>query len=114
MFNSSVFGPARLKNTIVARNTGATGADVDGSGFVSQGNNLIGDGGSVTAFINGVSGNLVGATGTEIDPLISPLQDNGGATLTHALLFGSPARDAGNNVGVTANDQRGFDRRFRR
>jgi len=112
VFNTSIFGPARLKNTIVARNTGATGADIDGSGFVSQGNNLIGDGGSVTAFINGVSGNLVGATGTEIDPLISPLQDNGGATLTHALLFGSPARDAGNNVGVTANDQRGFDRRF--
>lgn len=112
VFNTSVFGPARLKNTIVARNTAATGADVDGSGFVSQGNNLIGDGGSVTAFTNGVSGNLVGATGTEIDPLISPLQDNGGETLTHALLFGSPARDAGNNVGVTAKDQRGFDRRF--
>ena len=112
VFNASIFGPARLKNTIVARNTGATGADVDGSGFVSQGNNLIGDGGAVTAFTNGVGGNIVGATGTEIDPLISPLQDNGGATLTHALLFGSPARDAGNNVGVTANDQRGFDRRF--
>jgi Ca2+-binding RTX toxin-like protein len=110
--NSSIFGPARLKNTIVARNTAATGADIDGSGFVSQGNNLIGDGGAVTVFVNGAGGNLVGSTGTEIDPLISPLQDNGGATLTHALLFGSPARDAGNNVGVTANDQRGFDRNF--
>lgn len=112
VFNASIFGPARLKNTIVARNAGATGADIDGSGFISQGNNLIGDGGAVTVFVNGLGGNLVGATGTEIDPLISPLQDNGGATLTHALLFGSPARDAGNNVGVTANDQRGFDRRF--
>ena len=112
VFNSSLFGPARLKNTIVARNTAATGADVNGDGFVSQGNNLIGDGSTVTVFVNGIGGNLVGATGTEIDPLISPLQDNGGATVTHALLFGSPARDAGNNVGVTANDQRGFDRRF--
>ncbi|MGZ0170505.1 MAG: beta strand repeat-containing protein, partial [Planctomycetales bacterium] len=112
VFNASVFGPARLKNTIVARNAGVTGADIDGNGFVSQGNSLIGDGGLVTVFVDGFAGNLVGATGTEIDPLISPLQDNGGATLTHALLFGSPARDAGNNVGVTANDQRGFDRRF--
>jgi Ca2+-binding RTX toxin-like protein len=112
VYNASIFGPARMKNTIVARNTSATGADVDGNGFVSQGNNLIGDGGAVTVFVNGFSGNLVGSTGTEIDPLISPLQDNGGATLTHALLFGSPARDAGNNVGVTATDQRGFDRSF--
>jgi Ca2+-binding RTX toxin-like protein len=112
IFNTSIFSPARLKNTIVARNSGATGADIDGIGFVSQGNNLIGDGGAVPVFVDGFAGNLVGATGTEIDPLISPLQDSGGATLTHALLFGSPARDAGNNVGVTANDQRGFDRRF--
>jgi hypothetical protein len=29
-----------------------------------------------------------------IDPLLGPLQDNGGATWTHALLPGSPARDA--------------------
>jgi Ca2+-binding RTX toxin-like protein len=112
IFNTSVLGPARLKNTIVARNTGVTGADVNGNGFVSQGNNLIGNGSTVTVFVNGVSGNLVGSTGSVIDPLISPLQNNGGLTRTHALLFGSPARDAGNNVGVTATDQRGFDRRF--
>lgn len=105
-------GDASLKNTLVARNTAATNADINGVAFVNQGNNLIGDGGSVTTFVNGLNGNLVGATGTEIDPLLSPLQDNGGATLTHALLFGSPARDNGNNVGVPAFDQRGFDRRF--
>ena len=29
------------------------------------------------------------------DPLIGPLQDNGGPTFTHALLPGSPAIDAG-------------------
>src|SRR5437588_10332158 len=30
------------------------------------------------------------------DPRLGPLQNNGGHTLTHALLFGSPAVDAGN------------------
>ena len=29
------------------------------------------------------------------DPMLGPLQDNGGPTLTHALLTGSPAIDAG-------------------
>jgi hypothetical protein len=41
------------------------------------------------------------------DPHLGPLQDNGGPTLTHALLPGSPAIDAGNNVADLADDQRG-------
>jgi len=38
------------------------------------------------------------ATGDQINtnPLLGPLQDNGGVTFTHALLTGSPAIDAGN------------------
>ena len=36
------------------------------------------------------------------------LADNGGPTLTHALLVGSPALDAG--AAVVATDQRGFTR----
>jgi hypothetical protein len=35
------------------------------------------------------------------------LDDNGGPTLTHALLSGSPAIDAGNNAYATDWDQRG-------
>lgn len=112
IFNNSVFGPANLKNTIVARNTAPTGTDIhattpSNSGFQNGGNNLIGDRGSVTAF---PLSDLVGTTGSEVDPLLSPLQNNGGPTLTQALLFGSPARDRGSNVGVTTTDQRGFDR----
>ncbi len=42
------------------------------------------------------------------DPLLGPLQDNGGATFTHALLAGSPAINAGNST--LTEDQRGFDR----
>jgi len=41
------------------------------------------------------------------DPLLAPLADNGGATLTHALLAGSPAIDAGNNADSLDTDQRG-------
>ena len=45
-----------------------------------------------------------------IDPMLGPLQDNGGPTFTHALLCGSPAIDAGKNLGGLATDQRGFPR----
>ncbi|MCP4418506.1 MAG: hypothetical protein GY805_17955, partial [Chloroflexi bacterium] len=42
------------------------------------------------------------------DPLLGPLQDNGGDTFTHALLDGSPAIDAGDTTLTT--DQRGVAR----
>jgi hypothetical protein len=38
-------------------------------------------------------GNKVGVA----DPMLGPLADNGGPTMTHALLAGSPAIDAGPN-----------------
>jgi hypothetical protein len=41
------------------------------------------------------------------DPLLGPLQDNGGGILTHALLPGSPAINAGVAVSGLATDQRG-------
>lgn len=41
-------------------------------------------------------------------PLLGPLRDNGGLTLTHALNSGSPAIDAGNNVKAYNEDQRGM------
>ncbi len=44
------------------------------------------------------------------DPKLGPLADNGGATLTMALLPGSPAIDAGSAVGAPATDQRGVAR----
>jgi hypothetical protein len=43
-----------------------------------------------------------------VNPLLGPLQDNGGPTLTHALRPGSPALDAGN--GGPNTDQRGAPR----
>jgi hypothetical protein len=44
------------------------------------------------------------------DRRLGPLHDNGGPTFTHALLFGSPAIDAGDNSACPATDQRGFVR----
>lgn len=43
-----------------------------------------------------------------VDPLLAPLADNGGPTLTHAILPGSPVLDRGSNpLGLTL-DQRGY------
>jgi fibronectin-binding autotransporter adhesin len=44
------------------------------------------------------------------DPLLGPLQDNGGFTHTMALLPGSPAIDAGNDTTCAVTDQRGVTR----
>jgi hypothetical protein len=44
-----------------------------------------------------------------VDPLLGPLANNGGATLTHFPAAGSPARDRGRCFGV-ASDQRGVTR----
>lgn len=45
-----------------------------------------------------------------VDPLLGPLANNGGPTLTHALLAGSPAIDAGRASGGERIDQRGVRR----
>ncbi len=45
-----------------------------------------------------------------VDPLLAPLADNGGPTMTHALLAGSPALDAGDNFFGFPTDQRGYAR----
>ncbi|MET0229514.1 MAG: choice-of-anchor Q domain-containing protein [Rhodanobacteraceae bacterium] len=41
------------------------------------------------------------------DPVLGALADNGGPTLTHAVLAGSPAIDAGSNIANLDTDQRG-------
>jgi hypothetical protein len=87
-----------LRNTILAGNTASSSPDVLGR-LNSQGHNLI--------------GNTQGGTGFDptdllnINPLLGPLQDNGGPTKTMALLPGSPAIDAGDNTDAPEWDQRG-------
>jgi CSLREA domain-containing protein len=107
-------GTVNIGNTIVA-NTPGGGADVVGA-FTSQGHNLIGNKGASTGFTNGLNGDIVGSSGSVIDPRLGPLANNGGPTLTHALLAGSLALDGGDNALVANppfsgaapfNDQRG-------
>jgi hypothetical protein len=103
--------PPVLHNTLIAGNfrgsSGTTPDDVVGSLNSGGDDNLIGDGTGMIGLSNGVNGNLVGSAANPIDPLLGSLADNGGPTLTHALLSGSPAIDAGNNAYATDWDQRG-------
>ena len=53
-----------------------------------------------------VNGNLLGGSvGGEIDPRLGPLADNGGPTLTHALLPDSPAINMGDPSAVIGADR---------
>jgi parallel beta-helix repeat protein len=103
LFND--LGSTTLTSTIVGGNTNKQ--DLGGSSFSSGGNNLIGNGSGASGFTNGVNSDLVGTAATPIDPLLGSLQNNGGSTLTHALLAGSPAINAGSNPDNLQNDQRG-------
>ena len=95
------FSTATLKNTIVANNTSG---DCSGT-ITSAGHNLIEDTSGCT-IVGDTTGNITGS-----DPLLGPLADNGGPTLTHALLPGSPAIDAVPGADCTlATDQRGVAR----
>ena len=87
-----------LLNTLVAGSP--TGADCAGT-ILSLGNNLDSDGSCQLT----QPGDLPGT-----DPLVGPLQNNGGPTATHSLAFSSPARDAGTNSGCPGIDQRGEPR----
>ncbi|MGH7939079.1 MAG: choice-of-anchor Q domain-containing protein [Bryobacteraceae bacterium] len=87
-----------LVDTIIAGNKDTSG-NPDGLGsFSSDGYNIIGVGTGIN--VSATTGDKIGTAASPIDPLLSPLQDNGGPTFTHALLFGSPAIDKG----APAND----------
>ena len=77
--------------------------------FVSGGNNIIGSN-KYIGIVDGVNGDLVGTPDNPIDPGLDVLQDNGGRTLTHALMVDSPAIDAGSNPQKLALDGRGKKR----
>src|SRR5207248_9403932 len=85
-----------------------TGTDLAGS-FKSQSYDLLGITNGCTGFSNAVNGDLAGSSATPLDPKIGPLQNNGGPTLTIALLPTSPAIDQGSVSGLTT-DQRGRPR----
>lgn len=101
-------GSSTLQSTIVADNIAEldpTHADMrTGTLAITGANSLVIAAADVT----------LPADTLNVEPMLGPLQDNGGPTFTHALLAGSPAIDAGNNAGNLDTDQRGsgFARAF--
>ncbi len=89
-----------LVSCIVAGNAG--GDILNGALGAGSTNNLIQDAAHAGGLSNGVNANLVG-----VDPLLSPLADNGGSTKTMALASGSPAIAKGLNPANLTTDQRG-------
>jgi CSLREA domain-containing protein len=132
IYHVNLFSSLRLSNSTITANTAQqTGGGVYGASQSSAGNTIIGDNTSLapnsapdfqgnlfsqgynlientngTTFSGTSNGNILGQ-----DPQLLPLQNNGGATQTHAPLLSSPAIDKGNSFGVTT-DQRGQIRPF--
>jgi hypothetical protein len=97
-------GQVELGNTILK--TGSVGANIfsQGGSVTSHGYNLSDDDGA--GFLTAAADQI------NTDAMLGPLANNGGATLTHALLPGSPAIDAGdpNFTAPPITDQRGYPR----
>jgi hypothetical protein len=96
-------GVLDAKNTIISSNGSGTNDCV--GPLTSRGYNLIqSTNGSIIS--GDVTGNIYG-----LDPVLGPLQDNGGPTWTRAVLPGSPAIDQGTADGART-DQRGVSRPY--
>ncbi len=98
-------GMLQIGNSII--NSGSTDANFNNTATViSLGYNLSND--NASGVLNGAGDQL------NTNPMLGPLQDNGGSTFTHAPLSGSPAINAGdpNFVPPPFTDQRGpgYDR----
>lgn len=116
---STAEGGFYLANSIISGNT--TGYIYNGHDMwarcTSLGHNFLGRENppipgvtSSTGLINGVNGDQVGTSSAPINPLLGPLQMNGGSTATRALLAGSSAINAGDDSFASLRDQRGYAR----
>lgn len=86
LFNAAA--SATIGQTILKKGSSGQNIYRQSGTVTSVGYNLTDDNGG--GFLNGPDDQI------NTDPLLGPLQNNGGATLTHALLPGSPAIDRGN------------------
>jgi CSLREA domain-containing protein len=103
----SSLGEVGLYNTILANSRGDTNCGSAKGGITDHGFNIVDDG----------SCNLGGGSFSGTDPMLDPLADNGGPTLTMALQPGSPAIDKGDDTvcrdaPINRLDQRGVSRRY--
>ncbi len=113
-------GIVNFRNTILAKNNALVGTNLvssDGLGiFNSLGHNLIGNNLDISASFSAsfsagvlqpnVNGDFVGSIEigyNTLDPMLGPLQNNGGVTNTRALMTGSPALDSADNCVYAGN-----------
>ena len=124
IFNNTS-GYVRIDNSTLSGNSAASGggiytvSGIDVSNTILNagvsGENIFNNGGTVTSYGYNLSsddgGGFLTGPGDQIntDPLLGPLQHNGGPTLTHLPSRGSPAIDAGdpNFMSPPSHDQRG-------
>ncbi|MEZ5428755.1 MAG: carboxypeptidase-like regulatory domain-containing protein [Pyrinomonadaceae bacterium] len=108
------FGTFNSGNSIYADNTAMSNPDFSGT-LTSNNYNLVEDTSGTTISFAQIRlkdvkfAQLAANDITGVDPMLGPLQNNGGTTQTMALLPGSPAIETGNSFGLTT-DQRGFTR----
>src|SRR5262249_30044981 len=102
--NNGSGGSASVEIGSTILKAGASGGNIANlsGGVSSDGFNLSSDS------AGGLLTNITDQVNT--DPMLGPLQDNGGPTFTHALWPGSPAIDKGKNLSGSAADQRGLPR----
>jgi hypothetical protein len=115
-------GGFTITNSTISDNLAINGSSICATGTVQLGNTILNSGanifllgGTVTSHGYNLSdddgGGLLTGPGDQIntDPLLGPLQNNGGPTSTHELVPGSPAIDAGdpNFTPPPYYDQRG-------
>jgi CSLREA domain-containing protein len=125
---------ASYSNTTVTLNVAVTGGGLGGSGMSFASNsifsgNLAGAGPDCKGSIDSLGFNLLGDTAgctleeaiptslVDVDPMLGPLADNGGPTLTHAVPNlspaageGSPAVPGSGSGACEPTDQRGVER----
>jgi hypothetical protein len=106
IFNVGGNTTLEIGDTILKASAFGTNIFNSGGTVISRGYNVSNDDG----------GGFLTATGDQIntDPMLGPLQDNGGPTFTHDLLTGSPAINTGhpNFTPPPFTDQRGYPRVF--
>ena len=110
-------GGVRNNGSLTVNNSTISGnaiGDVTNEQSMTAKNTIIGNfGGNLGSQGHNLIRNGLGGTGYDptdllnVDPLLGPLQDNGGPTRTMALLPGSPAIDAGDPTDAPIWDQRG-------
>ncbi len=97
-------GAVSIANSVVA---GTINAEDLTDFCVSNGFNFVGSSSGLTGLVDGVNGDQVGSPAAPIDPFLGPLMRNGGPTMTHQALAGSPLIGRGNQVHLEPVDQRG-------